>query len=329
MRAGKVGGVKPLYVVGGRQREHRSMLDLSDSWYGYGSGVIVRLDDAGARVVLEYESKPGTCAPDDPVLFKSASRRGNHLYCCTQTEIVVFELPSFREMRHVSLPQFNDVHHVVPTETGTLLVANSGLECVLEVGPDDEIINEWNVLGETSAIEPGVDFRHGVNLKPHRAHPNHVCFVGDEPWVTRFERKDAVSLLDPSRRIDLGGERVHDGVVRDGSVWFTTVDGELVVADPVSLEVTERFRLRRHGSDELLGWCRGLHFADDHVWVGFSRIRATKLRQTVSWVRNRGTAQAPSRIACYRLADMTLVSEIDLEPSGVNGVFSILPGYRG
>ena len=36
------------------------------------------------------------------------------------------------------------------------------------------------------------------STKPHLAHPNHVFHIGDEPWATRFQQKDAVSLLDPT-----------------------------------------------------------------------------------------------------------------------------------
>jgi len=42
-------------------------------------------------------------------------------------------------------------------------------------------VREWNVLGEDtwSAHSRTVDYRIGVDLKPHRAHPNHVFFVYD------------------------------------------------------------------------------------------------------------------------------------------------------
>jgi len=69
----------------------------------------------------------------------------------------------------------------------------------------------------------------------------------------------------------------------------------------------------------------GLMIDGDEAWVGFSRIRPTKLRQTVSWVRTLGSSQAPTRIARYRNSDWTLIDEIDLEPHGLNAVFSVLP----
>lgn len=323
---------RPLYVIGGRQRSDRSLRDRSDSWYGYGLGVILRLDGMGVTTAKEYESRPGTYGPDDAVLFKSATRRGDRLYCCTQTEVMVLRLPDLREEAYVSLPIFNDVHHVLPTERGTLLVAASGLELVVEVDLDGRVVAEHDVLGgdPRDRIDPSIDYRCGVSTKPHRAHPNHLVDVRGETFVTRFELRDAISLDDPSRRIDIGGERVHDGDLVGDELWFTTVDGQIVAVDSHTLRVTERHPLRRRGDagkDErvVLGWCRALHADDEHCWVGFSRIRPTKLRQTVSWIRTGGAEQAPTRIARYRRSDWVCDAEIDLEPFGLNAVFSVLP----
>lgn len=322
----------PMYVVGGRQRKDRSLRELGEGWYGYDTGLILRVDpspsgEPDVQVVKEYVSRPGSYAEGDAVLFKSATRVGDRMYCTTQTEVIVFELPTFDEVGYVSLSRFNDVHHVRPTPDGNLLVANSGLETVLEVTHDGDVVNEWNVLGEDTwaSKDPDVDYRQGVNLKPHRAHPNNVFYLGDEPWATRFEMKDAVAVADITRRIDVGGERLHDGVERPDGVYFTTVDGEVVAADVDRLEVRDRHRLvSADGPDTILGWCRGLLFVDDDCWVGFSRIRPTKLRHTVSWIRTGGVPQAPTRIARYDTADWSLRQEIDLEPFGLNAVFSVI-----
>jgi hypothetical protein len=316
-----------LYVVGGRQRQARQMLDLGD-WYGYGLAVIAEVDgDRRSRIVREYTSAPGTCAPGDPILFKSGCRRGDTLYCCTQTEVLAFTVPTFEQTLRISLPWFNDVHHVFSTSGGTLLIANSGLDSVLELDLEGTVLNEWNVLGaETWAtFDKSVDYRMGVDLKPHRSHPNHVFEADGKYWATRFEQRDAVAL-DFSRRIDIGEERVHDGVVHGGLVYFTTVNGWVVAADPAVGAVVEKWKLRPTDPDrEVLGWCRGLHFDGDSCWVGFSRIRATRLRATVSWVRTRQPAAAPTRIVRYSLPGWQPVEEIELESVGVNAVFSILP----
>jgi hypothetical protein len=322
----------PLYVLGGRQRSDRTLLDVAGSWYGYGLAVIVKIDGSGVTPAFEYTSRPDSCGPGDAVLFKSASLVGDRLYCCTQTEVLVLTVPDFREVAYISLPIFNDVHHVVPTQSGTLLVAVSGLELVVEVTLEGRVVREWNVLGEDTwaTRSRDVDYRTGVDLKPHRAHPNYVFFVDGEPFVTRFELRDAVSLNDPERRISIGGERVHDGVSHDGMIYFTTVDGWIAIVDSSTLEVVERHRLGRISTgrddgDGLLGWCRSVHLDGEWCWIGFSRIRPTRLRQTVSWVRTGGVQEAPTRICRYRMSDWKCDAEINLEPFGLNAVFTVAP----
>ncbi|WP_436794066.1 hypothetical protein [Actinospongicola halichondriae] len=316
-----------LVVVGGRQRAPSGMREIGDGWYGYAGGVVLRVTDGVASLEASYTSAPGTCGPDDPVLLKSGTVRPGRLHLCTQTEILDMVLPDLRVERHLSLPFFNDVHHVVPTDRGTRLVAVSGIESVVEVADDGTVIDAWHTLGgdPSKHIDGGRDLRQGVDLKPHTSHPNHVFLLGDEPWATRFEQRDAVSLHDPSRTISIGEERIHDGFVHDGFVHFTTVNGHVAVADTTTLEVVGMHALDDGlGSDESLGWVRGLWVADDHAWVGFSRIRFTKVRARVSFLRT-GTRSRPTRIARYSLPDWRLEEEIDLEPAGCNAVFTVAP----
>jgi hypothetical protein len=62
--------------------------------------------------------------------------------------------------------------------------------------------------------------------------------------------------------------------------------------------------------------------------VGFTRLRYTRLRQNLSWVRHgfRTTEHhrgLPTRVALYDLERPAKLREIDLEDAGVNAVFSI------
>ena len=73
----------------------------------------------------------------------------------------------------------------------------------------------------------------------------------------------------------------------------------------------------------LLGWCRGIAFEGDHIWVGFSRLRPTKARENVAWVKDGFKRQVGTHIARYDLTKRSLEQRIDLEPAGLNAVFSI------
>ncbi len=238
------------------------------------------------------------------------------------------EATSDRPTGSVSLPCFNDVHHVRPSREGNLLVANSGLDMVLEVSTAGEILRVWNTLGDEpwSRFSPETDYRLVSSMKPHASHPNHLFYVGDDLWVTRFEQRDAVCLSDPSKRIDVGNERIHVRHYYDGVIYFTSVDGHVVIVDAKTLQVVERIDLNALAPDDaMLGWCRGLRLEDGRLWVGFSRLRLTKFRENVSWVRRGFRRQLPTRIACYDLANRRCLQEIDLQRHGLDAVFSIFP----
>lgn len=322
-----------LYVAGGQQRGLRTMSDaLADHWYEYQKGVVLDLDTATRRasVPVEYVTPADACPAEAPaILFKSGTLVDERLYLCTQTEVLVYRLPDFSLESYVSLPMFNDVHHVRPTPAGNLLVANTGLDMVVEMTPAGEVVRLWNVLGEDpwARFSRDVDYRMVKTTKPHRAHPNHVFYIADEPWATRFEQRDAISLLDPGRRIDIGLERIHDGYVASGRVYFTTVNGMVAIADTSSLEVVDVIDLTKsHPADMLLGWARGVYVDGDQLWVGFSRIRPTKFRENVGWVLRGLKRDFGTHVGCYSLATRASLGQVALEDFGLSAVFGIYPG---
>jgi hypothetical protein len=326
--------MRSLYVTGGQQRELRPLLVDSNDWYEYQKGLILEVVPETGEVLrrVEYVSPPAACAADNPqIVFKSGTLERDQLYLCTQTEVLIYQLPGFTQAGYISLPCFNDLHHVRPTPAGTLLVANSGLDMVLELTPSGELLREWSALGEDpwARFARELDYRKGANTKPHRAHPNFVFTLGDEIWATRFQQKDAICLTNSTRRIPIEIERPHDGVLHAGRLFFTTVNGRLVIVNPSSLAIEEIVDLTlMHEPDTLLGWCRGVWLDGDKAWVGFSHIRPTRLRENIAWVARGFRRVLPTRIACYDLARRRCVAAIDLQSHGLNAVFSIFPGYE-
>lgn len=323
--------LRGLCLVGGQQHTLRPLTAGVRDWYRYAKGVVVEvaLPSQKVKVVHEYVSPPEVCPAEDPaILFKSGTLEKDLLYLCTQTEVLVYRLPEFTLLHYISLPIFNDVHHVRPTPDGTLVVANTGLDMVVEVTLGGEVVREWSAL-DTNTWEKfsrSIDYRRVASTKPHASHPNNVFYVGSELWVTRFEQRDALCLTTPGKRIDIGLERMHDGVVHDGLVYFTTVDGKVAITNPETLRVEEIWDLNEVSADgDLLGWCRGLHIEDGKLWIGFSRLRATKFRANVSWVVQGFKKILPTRLACYDLERRSLDSMVDVEPYGMSAVFSVLP----
>ncbi|MEA2622846.1 MAG: hypothetical protein QOH61_1756 [Chloroflexota bacterium] len=327
--------VRELYVVGGQQRGLRPVLaHFTGNWYEYKKAVALHVDvrTGVTRQVAEWTTPAAEAPPENPaVLYKSGTLVGDRLYVTTQTEVLIYRVPSFELETRISPPFFNDVHHARPTPDGNVLVAVTGLDMVAEVTHGGDLVRSWNVHDPSAGIwggrfSPEVDYRLVPTTKPHLAHPNHVFYIGDEPWATRFEQRDAISLVDPSRRIDIGVERLHDGVVYGDRVLFTAVNGKVVIADTRTLQVTEVIDLTTmHESDTMLGWCRGLMLDGDRLWIGFSHMRPTKFRENVAWVRNGFRHWYGTHVGLYDLNERRCLAQIDLEQGGLNAVFGIFP----
>jgi hypothetical protein len=324
--------VKTLYVVGGKRKKDDFRLQ---EWNRFEKGLIVRVrPEAGAsELCVEYVTPPEVCAEAESPskLFKAGTLLGARLCVCTQTEVMAYELPTLRRISYVSLPCFNDLHHVYPTPDGNYLVAIAGLDMVIEITPDGTILREWDVLGETpwERYSRDTDYRKVLTTKPHRSHPNYVFQANGQVWVTRFEQKDSISLTKPDKRINIAVERPHDGIVYREWVYYTTVDGHVVVADLKTTQVLRVVNLNEIStkSDMTLGWCRGLAVLDENrIIVGFSRLRPTKWRENVRWIKRSMGMQAgtlPTRITLYDLKCQKIAWEKNLEDTGMGAIFSI------
>lgn len=319
-----------LYVTGGEQRN--DLILLSEEWHLTQTALVLRLCPDTGKITerREYFTPADACPAEKPAItFKAASLLGTRLYVCTSTEVMIFELPKFRRVAYVSLPCFNDLHHVMPTTHGTLIVVVTGLDMVVEITTEGEVLREWSVIDEDTWIRFSrkVDYRRVATTKPHRAHPNFAFQVGDDIWVTRCDLKDAICLTRPGRRINIGISFPHDGHVFQDKVWFTTVDGHVVVADPTSMQVERVIDLNAidNPDGDVLGWCRGLlPLTENLVWVGFTRLRDTKFKEKIRWVAD-SNIRRPSRVALYDIAARRCLRDIELSSGGMDLVFSVLP----
>lgn len=324
------------YVTGGTQR--KNIKDYTE-WFSYGEASIFMFDDADRSVArcTSYMT-PDDIRPEDKnanIVFKAGSLDGNRLLVCTQTEILAFSLPDFKQVGYTTHPWLNDVHHVKVNEGGNYLIANTGLDMVLEMTPTGDVVREFSVLpGEDiwDRFDREVDYRKVITTKPHHAHPNYVFEINGEIWVSRFVQKDVICLTNPEKVIDIGIEKVHDGIIFQDKVYFTAVDGHVVIADPVTCHVLAVHDLNAMTeTNKTLGWCRGLHILDeDRILVGFSRLRQSKFRENVQWAKfqmgqRESAGKLPTRVALYDLTAKRLEWDINMEQHQCNAVFSILP----
>jgi hypothetical protein len=335
-RSGEAKVPDAIWVVGGEQR---GVPHWTKEWKLYKRGLVAKVTHGRAERVFEYETPPEHCPDDSPsIVFKAASIQGDRAYLCTQTEVLICDFPSFAICKVISLPCFNDLHHVAVAPDGRLFVAVTGLDAVAELTPDGALLNLTSVIDKSvwDRFSQTIDYRKVATTKPHLAHPNFVFFLDGVPWVTRFQQRDAVPLNGNAQGrapFKLSMEGVHDGHVTADSIYFTAVNGVVFRFD-LEAGTMQSFDLNLAQSpheDRPLGWCRGVLPLGNELWVGFSRIRYTALRQNIDWVR-RGFRDidrlppAPTRIARYDLADGALVDEVDLEGAAMNTVFSIHAG---
>jgi hypothetical protein len=324
-----------LYVLGARQRN--LLLKDEEEWNLYEAALILQLDtkSGAVRTCVEYITPLEAKANEhSSTVFKSGTLAGDLLYACTSTEVLVFRLPAFHIVNYISLSCFNDLHHIVPSSDRALLAAVTGLDMVIKFTPKGELIDEWNVLPEApwTRFSRTTDYRKIESTKPHKSHPNFVFELDGKIWVTRFRQRDAICLNDSGSRIDIAVQPPHDGLVCGERIYFTSVDGAIVIANTRTLQVERIIDLKRiDGREALLGWCRGLLPLDESkVWVGFTRIRKTRFRENVLWVKNvfqEGMREKPTHIALYDIVNMRCLQELNLEEHGMNIVFSIFPAH--
>ena len=318
--------------------EQRLAFRARAEWRRYGCALVVRVRDGVPERVLEYRTPEAHREGEGSHCFKAATFTRDRAYLCTDTEVVVCALPELRVERVLSLPCFNDLHHVAPGPRGTLFVVSTGLDAVVEMTGEGEVLRVVDVLGGSvwDRFSPDVDYRKVRSTKPHRSHPNFVFFRDGEPWVTRFEQRDAVPLADPGRvAAPLAPAGLHDGQPHGDRILFTSVDARLVGAEGGrDLRTTLDLPLRGHEERGAAGWCRGLLPLGDRAWVGFSLLRFTELRHNLSWMASRlrglePNVLLPTRVALHDLRTGDLLAETRTDEVGLDAIFSIHPVTDG
>lgn len=316
-----------LLVFGGRNHENAHQ---RPAWDRYETALVVKLRDGVVVDRLEYKG----WTLDEEVglsrLFRSASIVDGFAYTCTSTQVLKIDLKSLKIVEAHTHRLFNDLHHVAKFD-GHFFVAGTGVDSVLEFDDKWEFVKRYPVTDDELMRRHGMesDFRRIPTTKPHNAHPNYLAQWGGEIWVTNFEA-GRVQSITSDRRHHVSENRIHDGMLDRGKVWFTAVNGAVIRMDPATGNI-ETFELATMTpTDKQLGWCRSIQvLGDNDLLVGFSRIRDTKLRENLKWLGNKllggdYVISEPTRIARYDLAKRKETWRFDLEPTGVHAVFSIL-----
>jgi hypothetical protein len=265
-------------------------------------------------------------------MFTAGCIDGNSIWLPTDTEIYKFSYPTMKTEKVISHPFFQNIHSVARFGD-QLAVTSTGLDLVafldVESGSPQSLIN---VTGRDTWYRHSAvtDYRRVHSTRPHDGHPNYVFKIGDEFWVTRCTYDDAVCLSEQSRRIDIGrgrGVTAHDGVVVDDKVYFTTVDGRLAIADASTMSIQWDLDLTKMESHMTLrGWCRGLYIEGNFAFVGYSKLRQTKDRRKVHWMRRFRGAETVDQasVVCYDLVLQKKVEEWRFPNEEIGCIYGVM-----
>ncbi len=318
-----------LLISGGAQRSDAAKKNEGHRYY---EANLIKLDfDSCSYDIVLSKSDASENYPDkDPnITFTSATLVGKKLYICTETEVFIYSYPELNLINSASYPFFQNSHHISPVEN-MIGVASTGLDLVVLLDQETlEPVEFLNSLGKEPwhKFDKNIDYRKINSTKPHESHPNFIFELNGEVWTTRFNQKDAVCLRDMSKRINIGVERIHDGHVVDGYVYFTSVDGNIIIVDAATYKIKKIYKLNEmEKSDMPLGWCRGLLVKKNIAYVAFTQIRPTPIKENVKWLLSHiGRKNAlPTRIVAYDLEKGQKIAECLLPKGVIDAVYSVL-----
>lgn len=254
----------------------------------------LRILDPDRGALVHEVSLVASHPPPDGDQATAPHLDGDVLWQPTRTAVHRVDVRSWEIREVLSHRLFHDVHSVAPGPAGWLVTC-TGHEAVVEVDEAGEVLRRFD-LGPPRG--PGQDFRdlpHDA-FKPHAVHPNRAFVLDGRTWVTCLGERACIGL-DHDGRIDLPGPP-HDGVLREGLLWFTTTDGHVVAVDPVGLEVVRTLDVHALDAGEgMPGWCRGVEVVGDRLFVGMTQLRKSRWREAARQaVRGASGRKRPTRV---------------------------------
>jgi hypothetical protein len=164
---------------------YRNASDLLRSIERSFGGRLVLLDWSKGRIAacLPVPGASGIAIRDGCVIVSSWTDHSVHIW-----------RSGFSSSR-VSHPWFNHLHTVELTASGTLLVASAGIDAILEVSPQGEVLSHW--CGGPAVPESGTDYREVRRSTAERAmHITSALPVSEDRILAALFHQGEVRLID-------------------------------------------------------------------------------------------------------------------------------------
>lgn len=275
-------------VSGGIPRKYGELLSVG---HALKQASLAEIDFANNRYIpkVSHVTAPELCVDNKPSIgFTTLSVHGKFIYVCTSTEVLVIDKITYEITRIYSEKLFHDLHHV-NVINNRIYVVNTGMDTIFEYDMDFNDRKIYHTLGNDPfhKFSPDTNMNKFASTKPHETHTNNIFQIDGEPWITRMRLKEAVALHDPTKKMNIGVGRPHDGLVKGDFVYFTTVNGYVVIFNKHTFKKEEQIELKssRGRSSAPLGWCRSLHVEEDCMYVGFTQLRTTKISENLGWIK--------------------------------------------
>lgn len=323
------------YLLISGAKERKNGFELGEGKY-YDRAKLLRLDLASGSVeTLLEKSEGGEHYPDEhPNLqYTACWLEGDTLWLPTDTEVYKLAYPSLTVELLISHPAFHNIHSVNVFDD-KVYITSTGLDLVAVYTTQGELVEMINCQDKPlwHRFSENEDYRLVHSTRPHDCHPNFVFHWQGKPWVTRCKQQDAVMLGNTAQQIELTVPEkrisVHDGLVFKDKVYFTSVDGFLLIADPETGKLEQEINVLSHLGGEKLGWCRGLTISEDGIaYLGFSRIRRTKVVERLSWlVRGQldKMTYVPACVLAYDIRAQKVVKQYDIPISEIDAVYGVI-----
>ena len=324
---------KGLLITGGCLRPDG--FELGEGKY-YGKAGLLKLDLASGQfntLLNKMEGGENYPAEHPNQQYTAACLEGDTLWLPTDTEVYQYRLPDLKQLKCFSHPCFHNIHsvHIFNNE---LVVTSTGIDNIVVLCPESGKIKQIiNTEGKDPwhRFDAKTDYRLIHSTRPHDSHPNYVFKLDNKLWVTRCTHDDAVCLDDVTDRIDVAHQdeiSVHDGIWWHDKLVFTRVDGYLVIVDPKTRKVIEKHDPFAHERNRPLGWCRGLMVDGNVFYIGYSKLRKTRLMSKLKFISQGNFKYMDGNealVVAYDISKKKVINTYAIPAGMLDAIYGILP----